>query len=387
MLKKINSKKKQILCVFFGLLLAVALLVFLPKWIKNQEPVKIGLSTTLTGPYSTTGTHFRNGAMLAVEELNNAGGINGHPVELIIRDDKANPEVALKVDQELIDEGVVAILGHYISTICVEVVPFINKKNIVMLSSPGTGLLTGKDDNFIRTLIPGSRQTPIIADLVYNRLKLRKMAVIYDISNPKYTVSIFDNFKADFNKLGGTVIGISFNPKKKFSAVDIANEIIKSKADGVFLVTTTLHGALIAQHLKKKGSVVKIFASEWTFADLDFVRNGGKAVEGVLSYGTFNANSTNENFVNFKKKIENRFREEVSLAYQLTYDTSQILFQALRKTLDPTKIKQSILDQRVYEGIDGKIIFDKYGDPSRNQYLMDVKNGKIETIEVFEPTK
>ena len=376
------QKKNYILSIVICLLLSAAILTHCSK---NNEPVKIGLSTTLTGPYSTTGGHFRNGAMLAVEELNKAGGINGRPVELIIRDDKANPEVALKVDQELIDEGVVAILGHYLSTICVSVVPYINKKNILMLSSPGTGLLTGEDDNFIRTLIPGSRQTPVIADLLFNRMKLSKIAVVYDISNPKYSVSIFDHFKEDFKKYGGTVHGISFNPKQKFSAVDIAKAVVASKADGVFLVTTTLHGALVAQHIRKQKSNVQIFASEWTFADLDFVRNGGKAVEGVYSYGTFNAQSTNKKFVNFKKKIEDRFGDEVSLAYQLTYDTCQILFQALRKTLEPGKIKETIIKQRVFEGIDGRIIIDKYGDPLRNQYLMEVRNGKIETIETFEP--
>ncbi len=122
---KISKTISIIVCI----LLLVFLIIFQLYPLK-KEKIKIGLSTTLTGPYSTTGVQFRNGAMFAVEELNNSGGINGHPVELITRDDKANPEEALRVDQELIDNGVVAILGHYISTICVKAVPLMNKNNI-----------------------------------------------------------------------------------------------------------------------------------------------------------------------------------------------------------------------------------------------------------------
>ncbi|MCP4694443.1 MAG: amino acid ABC transporter substrate-binding protein, partial [Desulfobacterales bacterium] len=68
---------------------------------KTGDPIKIGLPATLSGTTSSFGRHVRNGAVLAVERANRAGGVAGRPVELIIKDDKGDPGEALRVDQEL----------------------------------------------------------------------------------------------------------------------------------------------------------------------------------------------------------------------------------------------------------------------------------------------
>ncbi|MCP4688196.1 MAG: amino acid ABC transporter substrate-binding protein, partial [Desulfobacterales bacterium] len=135
--------------------------------------------------------HVRNGAVLAVERANRAGGVAGRPVELIIKDDKGDPGEALRVDQELIEEGAVAILGHYLSTLAVEVVPLMNEKNVLMINATGgTDELTGIDDNFIRLTPPVDQQALSLANLSRRRLRLETMAVVYDLSNPKYTESL-----------------------------------------------------------------------------------------------------------------------------------------------------------------------------------------------------
>ncbi|MGM0427217.1 MAG: ABC transporter substrate-binding protein, partial [Thermodesulfobacteriota bacterium] len=89
---------------------------------REKEPIKLGFSGCLTGRLSDLGTSGRNGAILAVEQVNEAGGINGRPVELIVRDDRQNKAEALRVDQELMAEGVVAIIGHMTSTMSITAV-------------------------------------------------------------------------------------------------------------------------------------------------------------------------------------------------------------------------------------------------------------------------
>lgn len=90
---------------------------------------------TLTGRDSTWGISSRNAVSIALEQVNNGGGINGRPVQLIVKNDKANPETALQVDKELLDEGVVAILGHYLSSPSMKTVPFMNERKTLMLST------------------------------------------------------------------------------------------------------------------------------------------------------------------------------------------------------------------------------------------------------------
>lgn len=121
----------------------------------KKKPVKIGFAGTLTGRLSDLGTAGRNGVMLAVEDINKSGGINGHPVELLIRDDKHDPLVSREVSQDLVNEGVVAIIGHMTSVASVASVPVVNKENVVMIS-PTTSAndLTGIDDYFFRVYSP-----------------------------------------------------------------------------------------------------------------------------------------------------------------------------------------------------------------------------------------
>ncbi|MFT5730449.1 MAG: ABC-type branched-subunit amino acid transport system substrate-binding protein [Desulforhopalus sp.] len=77
---------------------------------EKKENLKIGFVGDLTGSMSDLGINGRNGVLIAVEERNAAGGIDGQIIELITKDDKHEVEQALKVDQELFREGVVAIL-------------------------------------------------------------------------------------------------------------------------------------------------------------------------------------------------------------------------------------------------------------------------------------
>ena len=105
---------------------------------KKQEPIKLGLANTLSGPASTSGIHSRNAVMLAVDQINTAGGIHGRPVKLVIQDDKGRADDGVSAVTSLIDEGVVAIIGPYLSTVSVKAVPIVNENQIVMISPGAT---------------------------------------------------------------------------------------------------------------------------------------------------------------------------------------------------------------------------------------------------------
>ena len=163
---------------------------------KDKEPIKIGLVTTLTGPASTAGTCTRNGALLAIEQANSRGGVNGRRVEAIIRDDKADPAEALRIDQELIDQGVVAFLGHYLSSVSVKVVPLMNEHNMLMLSlGAATGDLYALDDSFVRIMYANNIRAALAAQVTYRQLGAEKVSVAYDLSNAAYTRSAFELFR------------------------------------------------------------------------------------------------------------------------------------------------------------------------------------------------
>jgi branched-chain amino acid transport system substrate-binding protein len=163
---------------------------------EKKKPIKIGFVGGLTGPFDELGINGRNGVILAVEEANNAGGISGHPIKLICKDDQQNETRALNVDQELINEGVIAIIGHMTSTMSVKVLPLINKTKILMIS-PTTSKLSCQDDYFIR-LLPYNETNRPLAQYAYHKLNLRKLTIVYDLSNIEFSQLIRDDITKEF---------------------------------------------------------------------------------------------------------------------------------------------------------------------------------------------
>jgi branched-chain amino acid transport system substrate-binding protein len=382
--------RRKMLFASMGIIVLIAVLIFAVREYKQKKgPIKIGMVTTLTGGAATAGINSRDGVMLAVEKINRLGGINGRPVELIVKDDKRNFKEALRADQELIDEGVVAIMGHGFSSITLKVVPLMNEKNVLLIShGSNTAKLTGLDDYLIRVSVPITTLGPVTADLAYGRLNLRKMAVVYDSSNPGYTESYYRYFRKQFEKLGSEVSrAVAFDSRNSLSFPNIADEIMASDPQGVFITSNSIHGALVSQHLKKINSQIKIIACRWALGSPDFIRNGGRAVEGVFGISEFNRESSNESFQTFKNEYESRFGQKFNSPPQLAHEGALLLFSALSKTDDPKKLKAAILEQRTFKGLDGDIIIDGYGDPLRPLYIQKIQNGEIQIIGKIDPSR
>ncbi len=376
------------LIVILAFLAGASILIssFLSGCSKEKEPIKIGIATTLTGPASTSGIHSRNAVTLAVEQLNNAGGIHGRLVELVIRDDKGQADEALRVDRALVDQGVVAIIGHYLSTLSVKAVPFLNERQVVMISSgTTTPELTGIDDYLIRLMVSDDRRAQLMADMTLDRLQIKKMAVVYDLSNPQYTVPLTEHFQKNFTEKGGEIAAsVAFNSLEKYSAVAVADKVIKSEAEGVLLITNAINGALLCQHLKKEKPSIKIHASPWTLPEVDFVKNGGRSVEGATCLVELDLESSSRNFQTFKGQYKRRYDEELSLNGYMAYEAVQVLFQALMKTTEPGELKEVILEQGGYQGLIDTIRIDAFGDATRPLYILEIKDAVVRTVGKME---
>lgn len=380
---------KAIVTGIVVLCILLAIIYFYSSFRRQQvKPIRIGFVSTLTGRASTAGVHARNGATLAIEEINKKGGIHGRLLELIIKDDKANPNIALKVDQELIDADVVAIAGHLLSSMSVAAVPLMNKTNTLMVASASsTSELTGLDDNFIRLLPPVDKEALLLADVAYHRLGLRRSVILYDLSNKDLSEAYERYFSIGFKKAGGKIVhSVPFDTRKEFSAKSIAEEINNSNPDGLFIAANAIYAALICQHFRAINQKTKIIDSAWGFTDPAFIQNGGRAVNGVYSITPFNAECQNPEFIRIKDTLQKRFSAAPSLAMQLAYESIQVLGKVLETTDNPSELKSAILLQKVFTGMDGEpIVFDQWGDPQRTFYLQQIRNGVIHTIDKVTP--
>ena len=136
---------------YFRFLIIAVLTAFFAWSCTNSEPIKIVFVGGLTGKGSALGIEGRNGASLAVTLINENGGINGRKVQLITKDDKQNSGKAREVVQELLDEGVSAVIGHMTSTMSIAGSEKTNQNKVVMISpTTSTSELSGIDDYFFR---------------------------------------------------------------------------------------------------------------------------------------------------------------------------------------------------------------------------------------------
>ena len=118
-----------------------------------KSPIAIGFIGGLSGKFSDLGTATRNGALLAIENANDAGGVEGRKLVLFEQDDKQSSETALLAMEEFKKQGVVAVVGPSTSSIAVAVTPVANQNHLLLVAPTATtNKLSGKDDYFMRSV-------------------------------------------------------------------------------------------------------------------------------------------------------------------------------------------------------------------------------------------
>jgi branched-chain amino acid transport system substrate-binding protein len=358
-----------------------ALLLISAAGCSEKEPIKVGYAAGLTGVHSVLGIAGRNGVQFAVEEVNRAGGIEGRKIALLTRDDRQDPEEAARVDSELINEGVVAIIGHMTSSMSVAAVHIANENRRVMLSpTTSTNALTGIDDYFIRAISPTEEAIHRIALHAHRDRGLRRLTVAYDTMNRAFSEDWYTFLKANFESLGeGAVLPAPFTPGPDFSASDFAEKLLESSPDGIMVVANPINAAVIIQQIRKAGSAVPVFSSMWAMTG-DFLEHGGPAVEGATFVHWFHTHLDEHVGTALERSFKERFGEKPNFAAHLGYEAARILFRALSVDTDPSTIKDTILDLKTFEGLEGEIAIDEFGDASRKVFLVTVKNGKFEGL-------
>jgi branched-chain amino acid transport system substrate-binding protein len=349
---------------------------------EKKEDIIVGFSGCLTGRLSALGISGRDGVLLAVDQINRNQGINGRKVKLIVKDDRQDSKTALRVDRELIEKGAVAVIGHMTSSMSAEATPLFNSERRVLLSPTSTtNDLSGKDDYFLRTGLPDIAQTNQLAAYATTTLNLKKMAGIFDQTNQVFTKGWINNFAEAFQENGGELKPIiSFTSAKKTNYRELSENLTRNKPEGVVIVAGSLETALFSQHLKKSFPDLLILTSGWAKTQ-GLIENGGPAVEGIVLPQSHNPNSTRQTYLSFKKQYQDFYGKIPDFAAAGGYDAAMMLFEALQETTDPNQLKEAILNLKDFNGLQGRIRMDSYGDAIRKTYLVTVKNGQFFTLE------
>ncbi len=363
------------------LFLAASAVIFLSGGCSESAPLEIGFAGGLSGRVADLGISGRNGAALAVEERNRAGGINGRPVKLIVRDDEQDGSTALRVDRELVGRGIEAIIGHMTSSMTMAAVDFINGSDAILVSpTTTTTYLSGRDDHFLRVNATTKEYAAKMARYL-SRLGLRSVVVIYDLRNRAYTESWFENFRAEFLPLGGAVTAVesyTSGPRVHFS--EVVNRALSGDAEGLVIIASAMDTAMFCQQVRKEGRTVPVAAAEWAATET-LVEMGGTAVEGIIVSQFFDRNSKLPRYVAFRNAYRDRFGEEPGFASVNAYDAATVVLEAFEKRQKGEALKDAILRISTFPGVQGPVTIDRYGDAERKTFITTVSGGHFRVLE------
>jgi branched-chain amino acid transport system substrate-binding protein len=135
---------------------------------------------------------------------------------------------------------------------------------------------------------------------------------------------------------------------------------------------------MLCQHIRLQGATLPILASGWAGSE-ELVQFGGSAVEGLIYVMT--ENTQQEVFLAFQERFRERFGDDPNFAAAYGYEAAQILLDALSMNADPATLKDTILQQKTFPGVQGEITFDRYGDPSRQHLMVTIHNGEVKILE------
>ena len=345
----------------------------------KPEPIEIGFVGGTSGRVADLGIAGRNGALLAVELRNQAGGVAGRKVELIMRNDEQNPEVAERVTRELIDRGVAAIVGPTTSVIAVRMVPIANEAGMLLMSpTVATDDLSHQDDYFFR--ISSSAREYATKVAIYQR-HLRRVAAAYDLSNQSYTISWLHGFRDTLTKNGGAVIQVlGFKSAGDTPFLPIARDLLATQPDEVLIVANAVDTAMLCQQVRKLNVHVPIVIAEWGATE-QLIELGGKAVEGVIMTQFFDRNSIVPRYRAFRQRYRDRFDQEPGFAGTAGFDAANVVMDALAQRRSGQSLKEVVQAVRRFEGVQHLVYFDEYGDTKRETFISVVRGGRFVRVE------
>ena len=359
----------------------IAFVLFLPGC-DLRNSIRVGFSGQLTGPNANMGVSGRDGARLAIDEINASGGIAGKKVELLIRDDMGTAEGARSADRYLIEAGVVAIIGHMTSGQTMAALPVVEKAGIVLISpTTSTPALTGKVDHFFRVLSDSAAEARSLAHHVVHGAGLQRMAAIYDNDNAAFTNAYLTAFRSEFEKQGGRMVGeIGYSSSESPVFGKVVAQLREVDPQGLLIITSAYDGGLIAQQPRRLGWDTHLFGSGWTKSS-PLIKTGGRAVEGMAFVHYHDPNSLAPRYLKFRQNYKARFKQEPSFMAVNTYEAMRVLAAALEKTGGQAEGLAKALPGIGIKGLMEPVSLDRYGDGVWVRYRIIVQDGKFVTKE------
>lgn len=351
----------------------------------SDNTLVIGGIGPLTGGAAIYGQAVKNGAQLAVDEINAAGGVNGMTLKLNFQDDENDAEKAANAYNTLKDDGMKLLVGTVTSTPCVAVGALSNNDKIFQLTPSGSSVACTQYDNVFRVCFNDPNQGTASAKYISEKNLAKKVAVIYD-SSDVYSSGIYEKFAAEAQADGLSVVEAqAFTADNKTDFSVQVQKVQESGAELLFLPIYYQEAALILEQAQKANLKTTIFGCDGLDGLIKQLGDKSSLAEGVILLTPFAADATDDKTVKFTKAFKAAYNDETpnqfaADAYDAIYTVKSALEEAGVKdaSIDASKLCDKMKDAMVkitVEGVTGTMTWTADGEPTKEPKAMVIKNG------------
>jgi branched-chain amino acid transport system substrate-binding protein len=345
---------------------------------KDSNTVSLGAVLPLSGSVAFYGTESRDGALLAIDEINAAGGLLGKQLALIAEDDEGNAEKSVNAFTKLTARDKVSyVLGSSTSGATQSMTALAQQNKVILISPSATNTeVTRAGDYIFRACFIDPFQGVVGADFAFDTLGSRRAAILYD-AGADYNSGLADAFRQQFKAIGGELVA---DEAYQSGDVDFNAQVTRIKAanpDVVYLPNYYNDVALQAKQLRAQGVTCALLGGDGWDSLID--NAGDEVLNGYWSSG-FAADTTDPRGQAFVKAYAAKFNKNASQFAALGYDAMMLVADGIKAagSFETAAVKDAMA-KLSGPYVTGNIRFDANRDPIKGAAILEIvrKDGKL----------
>ncbi len=374
---------KKTLALVLALMLALG-----ASSVALAETIKIGGIAPLTGAASAYGLLVKDGVDLAVEEFNANGGLLGNQIEMVWLDDTHDAVEATNDYNQLVSEGIAALIGPVTTTPTLAVAARAAADNMPMITASATAYdVTSAGANVFRACFLDPFQAELMAQYAAQNLGAKKVAVLFDNTND-YSIGLSDAFQAKAKELGMEVVAAESAVAGDADYTPQLTKIAEAAPEAVFICYYYQDAALMLRQAVDVGLEATMMGADGWGSIEQQLTDAPQLLDKAVYCDSFSAADDSEVAQAFVKAFEAKYGKTPAGFNALGYDAAKIMFTAMNAA--GSTDKAAIIEKLKATDLDcatGHITFNDHNDPIKSAFIMGFKEGVPTLVTRIDPAK
>lgn len=354
---------------------------------QTKKPLKFGVADPLTGPAAIFGKDQMQAVRWAVEDINAKGGVNGHPLEAIILDHQAKPEVGISMVNRLIHVEKVPVFITAFSNVVKAVAPIANREKVLMLSVGANAPVIARLGDYVYTTFPlADVDMTALGKYAYQKLGKRSAAVLY--VNHETGRDGAKVFRDNFVKAGGKIAVFESYEQERSDFTGLVLKVKAANPDIIHIHSVIRDFTAIVAQMRQLGVQTQITSYQTAF-NPKMIKQLGQAAEGIIVTALAPSVEDNKNLPAYLERWKKAYnRTPIGLPYtQYFYDSPYIVAALYKWVLDNKlpitgeNMRKALVAQKVFEQpLTNTVTINDDHTVRKPVYFWQVKGGKFTLI-------